>query len=41
VAQPERSRIPLHMRPGTNRMRAHRLGASECEGYFLLEAPVF
>src|SRR5690554_3263760 len=41
VAQPERSGIALHMRPGTNMMRAHRLGASECEGYFLVEAPVF
>src|SRR5690606_11935314 len=41
VAQPERSGIALHMRPGTNMMRAHRLGASECEEYFLPEAPVF
>src|SRR5690606_30855928 len=41
VTQRERSGIALHMRPGRNMMRAHRLGASECEGYFLVEAPVF
>src|SRR5690606_34302823 len=41
VAQPQRTRIALHVRPGRNMMRAHRLVASACEGYFWVEVPTF